>query len=361
MEGRKLDHLQICLNESVESNEITNGFEDIHFIHRALPEIDKEEIDISTEFFNHRLSAPIIVEPMTGGEPTMSKKVNSALASVVEEIGIGMGIGSQRAAIENSNLEETYRIVREKAPTAFLMANIGCVQLISDEGLEYAERAIEMIDADALTIHLNPLQEAIQPEGETKFSGILKQIERLVNHIEVPIIVKETGAGIALEDAKKLRDAGVTCIDVAGAGGTSWAAVEYYRAKKIGDELRARLGEAFWNWGIPTAVSVVEAKQNTDLTVIASGGIRTGIEAAKALSLGATLVGMALPLLKAVVKGELRKFLDLFMEELKNTMFLVGARNLNELRSVPLVITGKTGSWLKERGIETSVYARRSK
>jgi len=358
-EGRKLDHLRICLNEAVESNTITNGFEDVYFVHRALPELDKADIDVSTEFLGHRFEAPVIVEPMTGGEQTLSKEINEALASMVEEAGIGMGLGSQRAALEDSSLEETYTIVREKAATAFLMANIGCTQLISERGVEYARRAVDMVDADALSIHLNPLQEAIQPEGETCFSGVLKRIEDVVKEVKVPVIVKETGAGIASEDAKMLVKVGVACIDVAGAGGTSWAAVEHYRAKSNQDELRARLGKTFWDWGIPTAICLIEVKQSVDVPVIASGGIRTGIDGAKAISLGADLVGMALPFLKSAVKGEAKKTLNIFLEELKNVMFLVGAENLESLRSAPIVITGKIGEWLNERGFDTKIYARR--
>jgi len=359
-EERKLDHLRICLNEDVESNLVTNGFEDIHFVHRALPELDKNDIDISTEFLDHRFEAPVIVEPMTGGEQSLSKEINAALASMVEEAGMGMGLGSQRAALEDSSLEETYTIVREKAPTAFLMANIGCTQLLSERGIEYAERVIEMVDADALSIHLNPLQEAIQPEGETYFLGVLQRIRDVVKEVKVPVIVKETGAGIASEDARKLAEVGVACIDVAGAGGTSWAAVEHYRAKSNRDELRAKLGKTFWDWGIPTAICLIEVKQSVSIPVIASGGIRTGVEGAKAISLGADLVGMALPFLKATVKGDVKETLNIFLEELKSVMFLVGARNLEELRSAPLVITGKTKVWLNERGFDTKIYARRS-
>ena len=289
----------------------------------------------------------------------MSKKINAVLASMVEEAGIGMGLGSQRAALEDPSLGETYTVVREKAPTAFLMANIGCTQLLSEMGVEYARRVVEMVDADALSIHLNPLQEAIQPEGDTRFSGVLKRIGEVVKEVKVPVIVKETGAGIASEDAKRLVEAGVSCIDVAGAGGTSWAAVEHYRAESNKDDVRARLGKTFWDWGIPTAICLIEVEQSVEIPVVASGGIRTGIDGAKAIALGADLVGMALPFLRSAVEGEVKKTLNIFLEELKNVMFLVGARSLEELHSAPIVITGKTKEWLNERGFDTKIYARR--
>jgi len=360
-ERRKFDHLQICLNEETQATQITTGFEDIHLIHRAVPEIGREEIDLSVKLFNHRFSAPIIIEGMTGGESKHSKKINAVLASAAEELGIGMGVGSQRAALENPKLIETYSIVREKAPSAFIIANIGATHLLNKDGVKDAERAIEMIGADALAIHLNPLQEAIQLEGETNFSGILNKIRELSERVVVPIIAKETGAGISSEDAVRLVEAGVSVIDVAGAGGTSWAAVEYHRARKVGDDLRCRMGEAFWNWGIPSAISLVEIAESVEASIIASGGIRSGIDAAKALALKADLVGMAFPLLKAAAEGNLIKFLSFFIEELRNAMFLVGAKKVHELRSVPVVITGKTREWLMERGFDTKKYSRRGK
>jgi len=358
---RKADHIDICLEENVQARTITTGFEDIHFVHRALPEIDREEINLKVKVFNHKFSAPIIVGAMTGGT-AKAEKINAAIAKAVEELGLGMGLGSQRAAIENPKLEKTFSIARKKAPTAFLIANLGGPQLVQGYGLKEAKKAIEMIDADALAIHLNPLQEAIQPEGETKFKELTEKIGEIAAALEVPVLVKETGAGIAAEEAKKLEKIGVKGIDIAGAGGTSWAAVEYYRARKAKNSFLQRLGEAFWDWGIPTAISLIEVVQSVSIPVIASGGIRDGVQAAKALALGASLVSLSSPILKHAVKGseEVKKTLEHLIEELRNAMFLVGANSIEKLKNVPLVITGKPLEWLRLRGFNPEIYARRS-
>jgi len=360
IEKRKTDHIQICLEENVQARHVTTGFEDIHLIHKALPEIDRNKINLSTIVLNHKFSAPLIVEAITGGTAEATK-VNVAIAQAIEQLGLGMGVGSQRAAIENPKLESSFRIVREKAPTAFLIANIGGPQIARKYGVKDAEKAVKMINADALAIHLNPLQEAVQPEGETNYKGVLNKIKEIAQALDVPVIVKETGAGIAAEEAKILENAGVAAIDVAGAGGTSWAAVEYHRAKKLRDEHRQRLGETLWDWGIPTAVSVVEVTQSVHLTVIASGGVRSGMDVAKALALGANLAGLALPILRPATKGseEVKKELQLIIEELRNTMFLVGADSVQKLKEAPVVITGKTADWLRDRGFKPEAYARR--
>jgi isopentenyl-diphosphate delta-isomerase len=224
-----------------------------------------------------------------------------------------------------------------------------------------ALKAIEMIKADALAIHLNTLQEAIQPEGETNYIGVLNKIGEITQSLSIPIIVKETGAGIASEEAKKLEEIGVTGINVAGAGGTSWAAVEYYRAKKVKDDFRQRLGKTFWNWGIPTAVSLVEVAQSVHLPIISSGGIRSGVDVAKSLALGADLTGMALPVLLPATRNseEVKNMLRFLIEELKNAMFLSGADSIKALDRIPLVITGKTFEWLKIRGFQPELYANR--
>ncbi|HDO41860.1 MAG TPA: type 2 isopentenyl-diphosphate Delta-isomerase, partial [Candidatus Bathyarchaeota archaeon] len=242
-----------------------------------------------------------------------------------------------------------------------LIANLGGPQLVQGYGLKEARKAVEMIEADALAIHLNPLQEAIQPEGETKFKGLTEKIGEIAAELDVPVIVKETGAGIAAEEAKKLESVGVKGIDVAGAGGTSWAAVEYYRAKKAKNSFLERLGKAFWDWGIPTAVSLVEVVQSVSIPVIASGGIRDGVQAAKALALGASLSSLSSPILKQAVKGpeEVKKTLEHIIEELRNAMFLVGADSIEKLRNVPLIITGKSLEWLRLRGFNPEIYARR--
>ena len=359
---RKSDHIKISLNQNVQARKTTTGFEDIHFIHKALPEIDKHEIDFSTTVFGHKFAAPLIAGAITGGA-LEAKKINATIAEAVKELGLGMGVGSQRAAIEDKRLEKTFTIARKKALTAFLIANIGGVQLVNGYGLKEVKKAIKMIEADAIAIHLNPLQEAVQPEGQTNFQRVLKKIGEIARELDKPVIVKETGAGVASEEAKKLEDAGVKGIDVSGAGGTSFAAVEYYRAKKHGNSFQRRLGDVFWDWGIPTAVSVVEVAQTVKIPVIASGGIRDGVDVAKALALGASLTSFSQPVLQAAVKGlkETKNVLLLLMEELKNVMFLVGADSVQELREASLVVTGKTAEWLRMRGFNIDKYACRGR
>jgi len=357
---RKSDHIRISLNQNVQARRVTTGFEDVCFIHRALPEINKQQIDPSTTVFNHTFATPLIVGAITGG--TMeATKINATIAEAVEELGLGMGVGSQRAAIEDKQLEKTFTVARKKAPTAFIIANIGGVQLVNGYGSKEVKKAIEMIDADAIAVHLNPLQEAVQPEGQTNFRGVLEKIGEIAGELDKPVIVKETGAGISAEEAKKLEAVGVEGIDVSGAGGTSWAAVEYYRAKKSGNSFQRRLGDVFWDWGIPTAVSIVEVSQTVRIPVIASGGIRDGVDVAKALALGSSLTSLSQPVLRAAVRGikETKSVLSLLMEELRNVMFLVGAGSVQTLRGVPLVITGKTAGWLRIRGFNIEKYAQR--
>lgn len=357
---RKNDHIDICLKENVQSRKTSTGFEDVHLIHRALPNIEKEKIDTSLTFFGHKFCAPILVGAMTGGTPKATK-INSAIAKAIEELNLGMGVGSQRIAIDNSKIEHSFSVVRENAPTAFILANIGGPQLVNKYGIKQAKKAVEMVQANALVIHLNALQEVVQPEGETNFSNLIKKIEELTQGLDIPIIVKETGAGISSEDAKLLEDAGVAGIDIAGAGGTSWAAVEYYRAKARNDSSSQRFGETFWDWGIPTVVSLVETVNSIHLPVISSGGVRTGIDVIKSLVLGASLVSATFPFLEPAMKGseDVRKALEYLIGEIRNTMFLVGAKSIQELQNIPFVLTGKTSEWLKKRGFQPDTYTRR--
>jgi isopentenyl-diphosphate delta-isomerase len=359
---RKAEHIKIALNENVQAKRATTGFEDVFLIHRALPEIDKQKINLSTTVFGHKFAAPIIVGAITGGT-SEATKINAVLAQAVEELGLGMGVGSQRAAIEDKKLEQTFKITRKKASTAFLIANIGGVQLTHGYSLKEAKKAIEMIDADALAIHLNPLQEAVQPEGQTNFRGVIEKIGEIAKELDKPVIVKETGAGIAAEEAKRLEALSVKGIDVSGAGGTSFAAVEYYRAKGRKNSFQRRLGDVFWDWGIPTAVSIVEVSQSVHIPVIASGGIREGLDVAKSLALGASLTSLSQPILETAVKGlkETKDALTLLMEELRNCMFLVGADSIHSLQEKPLIIVGKTAEWLKLRGFNIESYARRGR
>jgi isopentenyl-diphosphate delta-isomerase len=357
---RKEEHISISLKHNVQAREVTTGFEDATFIHKALPEIDRQKIDLSTKIFGHKFAAPLIVGAITGGTREATK-INATIAEVVEELGLGMGVGSQRAALEDKKYEESFAVARRKAPTAFLVANIGGVQLVNGYGPKEVEKAMKMIEADALAVHLNALQETAQPEGQTNFTGVLEKLAQIAGDLDKPIIVKETGAGIAAEEAKKLEAAGAKGVDVSGVGGTSWAAVEYYRAKEVQDAFRRRLGDLFWDWGIPTAVSIVEVSQTVDIPVIASGGVRNGVEVAKALALGSDLTSLSQPVLRAAVKGvqKTRDMLSLLMDELRNVMFLVGAESIAALCKVPLVIMGRTSEWLRMRGFDVESYARR--
>ncbi len=359
IEERKADHIEICLEEDIQARK-TTGLEDVTLIHNALPEIEKKKIDLSTTVFGYKFSAPVLVGAMTGGT-AKALKINASIAEAVEELNLGMGVGSQRAAIDNPKLERSFRVVREKAPTAFILANVGGPQLVGKYGVDETRKAVEMVEANALAIHLNALQESVQPEGETNYSSLLKKIGEVVQALEIPVIVKETGAGIAREETKMLEEAGVAGIEVAGVGGTSWAAVEYYRAKRRQDKFNQRLGKIFWDWGIPTAVSLVETVQSVSIPVVASGGIRHGIDATKALTLGASLVSVAYPILKPATKGskEVKKTLQSLIEEARNTMFLIGADSVKKLQNVPVVLTGMTAEWLRTRGFQPELYARR--
>jgi isopentenyl-diphosphate delta-isomerase len=357
---RKAEHIRISLNRNVQAKATSAGFEDMRFIHRALPELDRQRIDLSATVLGHKFAAPLIAGAITGGTP-QSTKINANIALAVEELGLGMGVGSQRAAIEDKKLEKTFSIARKRAPTAFIIANIGGVQLVNGYGLKEVRKALEMIDADAVAIHLNALQETAQPEGQTNFKGILEKIKDVARMLDKPVIVKETGAGIAAEEAKKLEAAGVKCIDVSGAGGTSWAGVEYYRAKRKNNKSQKRLAQLFWDWGIPTAVSIVEVSRTVKVPVIASGGVRNGLDAGKALTLGASLTSFSQPILLAAARGfeETCSRLSSLIEELRNCMFLVGAKSVQELQKIPIVITGKTSEWLKIRGFSVEEYATR--
>jgi isopentenyl-diphosphate delta-isomerase len=359
-EKRKADHIRICLNENAQARKTTTGFEDVHLVHKALPEINKHSVDLSTTVFGHKFAAPLIVGAMTGGTAEATR-INAAIAEAVETLHLGMGVGSQRAAIENVKLEKTFAVARKKAPTAFLIANLGGIQLVLGYGLKEVKKAIEIIDADAVAIHLNPLQEAVQPEGQTNFKDVLEKIGEIASAVDKPVIVKETGSGIAAEDAEKLEAAGVKGIDVSGAGGTSFAAVEYYRAKGKENSVQRFLGDAFWDWGTPTVASLVETAQTVKIPVIASGGVRSGVDIAKALALGASLAGLSQPVLPAAVKGakDTENALSFLMDELRNAMFLVGAESVAQLSKVPVVVTGKTAEWLKTRGFNVEGYARR--
>ncbi len=357
---RKLNHLRICLTRDVKPKKLTTGFEDVYLVHNALPELDLEEIDTSATFFGYKFSFPVFIAAMTGGVKA-ALKVNANLAEAAEKLGLGMGVGSQRAALENPKLRESFKIVREKAPNIFIAANIGAAQLTKGYGVDEALKIVEMVNANALAIHLNPLHEVLQVEGEAMFNGVLRKIDELKKSLNLPIIVKETGSGVSAETVKKLEEAGVDCIDIGGGGGISWAAVEYYRARGVEKKVKQALCLTFWDWGIPTAVSLIEAAKSTRLPIIATGGIRSGVDVAKSLALGAQLAGVASPLLKPAFKGvnAVIWHLRVMSEELKISMFLAGKKSVEELKEAPVVILGRTFEWLKLRGFNIEEYARR--
>ncbi len=338
---RKKDGIDIPLHKDVQARTTSTYLEYVKLVHNALPEVDYDDIDLSTFFLGHRFSAPLIIDSMTGGtdEATI---INGRLGELAQKYGLGMGLGSQRAGLKNEELAATYSVARKNAPDAFLIANIGGAQLAKGLTIDEAKRIVKMIGANALVVHLNPLQELVQPEGEPRYRGVLDRISELVKSMDVPVIVKEVGAGISREVAIKLEMAGVSAINVAGAGGTSWAGVEKVRADLVKDKTKARLGDVFWDWGIPTASSLMQVRRAVKLPLIASGGLRNGLEVAKCITLGADMAAMAYPFLKAAAKsGEaLLEFADSVIEEIKSTMFLVGAPNVRSLASSRYILTG---------------------
>jgi isopentenyl-diphosphate Delta-isomerase len=347
---RKREGIKIPLNNDVQAKTTSTYLEYVKLVHNALPELDYDEIDISTTFLKRKFSAPLIIDSMTGGAPEAAR-INGRLGELAEKYGFAMGLGSQRAGLESEQLAETYSIARKNAPSAFLIANIGGAQLAKGLTIENIKKIINMIQADALVIHLNPLQELIQPEGEPKYKGVFSKISEISGDLDLPVIVKEVGAGISKEVAVKLEVAGVSAINVAGAGGTSWAGVEKLRAEASNNDLKTHLGEMFWDWGIPTAASLVEVKKTVKVPIIASGGLRNGMEMAKCIVLGASMCAMAYPfLLKAAEsKEQLFNFADTVIAELKSTMFLIGAMNLSVLKSSRYILTGPLADQVSNR------------
>lgn len=328
--SRKAEHLRINIERDVGGKGVDAGFGAYRFAHCALPEIDLAQVETSSEFLGRRLAAPFLISCMTGGTPE-AREINRRLARVAAEHCFAMGLGSGRALIESPKWKETFD-VRSIAPEVPLLANLGAVQLNKGCGLDECRRLVELLRADALVLHLNPLQEALQPEGDTCFAGLLPRIAALCERLPYPVVVKEVGWGIGAADVRALFDAGVAAVDLAGAGGTSWSEVERHR---IGEPWRARVAAAFAGWGIPTAACIVEARGAAPReTLIASGGIRDGLDAAKALALGADLVGVAGPFLRAAA-ASFEAAADLareLVETLRITMFCARARTPRELR-----------------------------
>jgi isopentenyl-diphosphate delta-isomerase len=338
---RKKDGIEIPLQNNVQARTTSNYLEHVKLVHNALPELDYDGIDLSTKFLGRKFSAPIIIDSMTGGTDEATV-INGRLGELAQKYGFGMGLGSQRAGLKSEELAATYSVARKNAPDAFLIANIGGAQLAKGLTVDDASKIVKMIRADALVVHLNPLQELVQPEGEPKYAGVLGRISELVKGMDVPVIVKEVGAGISREVAVKLEMAGVSAINVAGAGGTSWAGVEKLRAEMAKDDAKTHLGELFWDWGLPTAASLIEVRRAVKLPLVASGGLRNGLEVAKCVALGASMAAMAYPFLRAASQSReaLFVFADRVLAELKSTMFLVGAKNAQALGSSRYILTG---------------------
>jgi len=334
-ERRKADHIRINIEEDVSFKQLTTGFENYFFMHEALPDIDLDQVDTKSTILGHAVNTPLLISSMTGGTAE-AHTINRMLAETAQEVGMAMGLGSMRAAIEDRALEYTYK-VRDVAPDIPLFANLGVVQLNYGYGLAECQRAVEMIEGDALILHFNALQEAVQPEGDGNFSGLLGKIEQICRELPVPVIAKEVGWGFSEATARRLASAGVAAIDVAGAGGTSWSQVEMYRAPNA---RLARVAGAFIDWGIPTSVSIQYCRRAApDLAVIASGGISNGIEVAKAIALGAQLVGIAGDFLRAVDRAGVSGAVELaetVTDELRIAMFACGAGDIPTLANTPL-------------------------
>ena len=327
---RKADHLRICLEEDVQFQALGNGFAAYRFTHSCLPELDKSEIELHTNFLGKNLGAPLLISSMTGGTET-AKLINYRLAEAAQHYQLAMGVGSQRIAVEKPELAHTFN-VRAVAPDILLLANLGAVQLNYSYGIEQCLRVVDNLEADALILHLNPLQECIQPNGDTNFKGLLAKIANLCKQLPVPVIAKEVGNGISAKMAPRLIDAGVTAIDVAGAGGTSWALVESERAE---NPLQRKLGRTFADWGMPTADCIVDIRRIfTDIPLIASGGLRNGLDMAKAIALGADLAGLAFPFLQAAADSPeaIRDLVELLLAELTTVLFCTGNANFLALK-----------------------------
>ena len=331
IENRKSEHLRVCIEEDVEFQQLTNGLEKYRFTHCCLPELDRSDIELGTTFLGKSLKAPILISSMTGGTE-LAHLVNTRLATVAQRYGLAMGVGSQRIALEQPELAPTFA-VRSLAPDILLLANLGAVQLNYGCGLEDCLKLVELLEADALILHLNPLQEWVQSGGDSNFKGLLAKIEQICAQLPVPVIAKEVGNGISAVMAKQLIEAGVAAIDVAGAGGTSWAKVESQRAK---DNRQRHLGQVFADWGLPTAECITAIRSvNSTIPLIASGGLKNGLDIAKSIALGADLGGLARPFLVAAIESEaaVDELVKFLIAELEIVLFCTGNPNLSALKN----------------------------
>ena len=329
-QNRKADHIRICLEEDVQCRQITNGLERYRFTHSCLPELNHNDIDLSTPFLGKHLGAPLLISSMTGGTE-QAAMINQRLAQVAQHYKIAMGVGSQRVAVEKPQVADTFA-VRKYAPDVLLFANLGAVQLNYKYGLDECLRVVDILEADALILHINPLQECIQPKGDTNFRGLIDKISNLCNKLPVPVIAKEVGNGISAAIAQKLLASGVAAIDVAGAGGTSWAKVESERAE---NPLQRRLGRTFADWGLPTAECITTIRAIApDVPLIASGGLRHGLDVAAAIALGADIAGLAMPFLQAAATSEtaVAELAEVLIAEITTVLFCTGNATLYQLK-----------------------------
>ncbi|MGC9107540.1 MAG: type 2 isopentenyl-diphosphate Delta-isomerase [Infirmifilum sp.] len=352
--SRKDSHIILSVLEDVSARE-TTWFEHVKLIHQTILDSSLSDVSLETKFFGVIVDAPIIISGMTGGTE-LAKKVNSALAQIAHKFNIPIGVGSQRAALEDRSLAHTYTVVRENAPEVPVIANIGMSQITTGLNQEDILYLVEMIDANAIAVHLNPLQESLQPEGEPDFKGFLEKLRYFVREAPVPVIVKQTGEGVSREAASKLKDTGVKGIDVGGLGGTSFAVIEGLRARSAGLAELFEAASTFSNWGIPTAASILEVREVLpDILLIATGGIKTGVDVAKSLRLGADFAGIARLVLKELYNGGVEKaerFISRILRELRTAIFLTGGVTLEDLKNSPIFIDGRLLEWIRQRKLK---------
>jgi len=349
VKDRKVEHIDIVLKDNPEYH-ISTWLEYVHLIHNSLPELSMDELDTHVELFGQRFEYPILIDSMTGGGED-TDKINRALAELAYEYNIPISCGSQKAFLKYPELGYTYKVMREVSKDLFIIGNIGGQDLRSNPR-EVVDKIVSLIDADALAIHLNPLQESVQLEGDRDFRGVIDAIAEVTEYLDIPVIVKETGAGISYEVAKSLEAAGVSAVNVSGAGGTSWSAVEVLRSRRKMSEFY-EVGSVYWDWGIPTAASIIEVVNSVDIPVIASGGIRTGLDIVKSIVLGADMAGLASPFLKALSKGEdsLRRYMEGLITQLKIGMLLTGSKDISSLKEAKYVLLGPLKEWVIQRGV----------
>jgi isopentenyl-diphosphate delta-isomerase len=332
---RKKEHLELCLTDDVSFKRKSSGFENYEFKHYAITEVDIKAINFRSKFFGKKINFPFLISCMTGGT-SKAENINAQLAVAAEELKIPIGVGSQRQALDDRIFIGSFKTVRKNAPNVPVLGNIGAAQVVQFNSVDPVKKLVDMIEANALVIHINPLQELLQKEGETNFTGLLKKIKMIVKKLEVPVIIKEVGSGISKETAVKLLDAGVRGIDVSGAGGTSWAGVEILRNKDSNEN-------HFWDWGFPTSYCIKEVfrlKKNYKFTLIGSGGIKSGLDAAKAFALGADIVASARFILQTLDKSGVegtKNYIKTIFDDIRKVMYLTGSNNLKELRNKKLI------------------------